>query len=161
MILAGTGHRPEKLGGYGIYAFHALIQVAVSALTQTKPEKIISGMALGWDQAFARAAVTLSIPFIAAVPFKGQEDRWPESAKKDYFDLLALASEVVYVSPPGYHVSKLHTRNEWMVDHSDGLITIHDGSTEGGTAACLKYAEKVGKPVVLNVYDEWVKRNKR
>jgi hypothetical protein len=33
---------------------------------QARPDKTISGMALGWDMAFAQVSADLGIPFIAA-----------------------------------------------------------------------------------------------
>jgi hypothetical protein len=34
-------------------------------------------MARGWDLALAKAAVELGLPLFAAIPFVGQESRWP------------------------------------------------------------------------------------
>jgi len=138
-IVAATGHRPDKLGGYGPSAAEKLERVATHALLSLGASKAISGMALGWDQALARAAIALDIPFIAAVPFSGQESRWPEGSRRDYQRLLNAASEVVVVSAGGYASWKMQRRNEWMVDNCNTLAALWDGST-GGTFNCLEYA---------------------
>lgn len=55
MIVAGTGHRPNKLGGYGDDVFERLVALARTYLWHMEPWHVISGMALGWDQALAQA----------------------------------------------------------------------------------------------------------
>lgn len=153
MILAATGHRPVKLGGYGAYVFARLKLGARHYLADAAPDRVISGMALGWDQAWAWAAVDLGIPFVAAMPFYGQETQWPEESRERYHDLLEHAAEVVTVCEGGYAPWKMQRRNEWMVDHCDKMIALWDGSN-GGTANCVRYAERVGKPVE-NLWPQW------
>lgn len=41
----------------------------------------------------------------------------------------------------------MQKRNEYMVDLADRVIAVWDGS-KGGTATCVKYAEKVGKEII-------------
>jgi uncharacterized phage-like protein YoqJ len=150
MIVAGTGHRPDKLGGYGNYERKERKRVFATAragLIELEPELVISGMAQGWDQELACAAISLGIPFIAAVPFKGQELAWPEQAQDKYNHLLSGAKEVKIVCSGGYAPWKMQTRNEWMVDNSDHILAFWNG-TPGGTANCIRYAEKVGKSVI-------------
>ena len=153
MILAATGHRPEKLGGYDEATYLELRGFALGYIQQRRPVKVISGMALGWDTAWAAAAVYAGVPFIAAVPFAGQESRWPGPSQARYHALLAKASEVVIVCPGGYSAQAMQRRNEWMVDRCDEVIALWDGSA-GGTGNCVRYARKVGRPVV-NLWNEW------
>lgn len=155
MIIAGTGHRLDKLGGYSREAFDKLVQIATEYLFKyaSKSDTVISGMALGWDQALAQAAKDCGIPYIAAVPFKGQEKMWPQKSQ-DYFNYLCqFAEEVVYVSEGSYQPWMMQKRNEWMVDNCDILLAMYDG-TEGGTANCVRYANKHGKHIV-NLYDKF------
>lgn len=160
IIIAATGHRPPKLGGYGPRVYADLVKLAEDYLYEYAGESVrgISGMALGWDQAFAEACVGAGIPYIAAVPFKGMSSAWPEAAQRRYDRLLRAAAEVVYVCVPGYAVWKMQKRNEWMVDNCTRLCALWDGSS-GGTANCLRYAEKVrgrtGAPFVDNLWNRW------
>lgn len=153
MILAATGHRPDKLGGYSLTGFERLRKIATEYLEEAKPEKIISGMALGWDTAWAVAGQALKIPVIAAVPFFGQESMWPVESKTKYFNILDKCHDVLYICDKGYAPWKMQIRNEYMVDKCDTLIALWDGSP-GGTGNCLKYAEKVKRPVV-NLWDQY------
>lgn len=155
MIVAATGHRPDKLGGYAPAWSERRLILARRWLEVVRPSRVISGMALGWDQAWAQAAVDLRIPLVAAVPFIGQERAWPAMSQVGFEQLLKRAAEVVIVSPGGYSVAAMHKRNEWMVDHCHLLAALWDG-TSGGTAGCVQYARKVGRPMV-NLWDNWIK----
>lgn len=150
MIICGTGHRPDKLGGYTNEAFLKVVGVAQNHLEETKPEKVISGMAMGFDMALFQAALNLGISVVAAIPFKGQECKWQEKTQKYYHYLLSKASEIVYVCDPGYAAWKMQKRNEWMCDNADRIVACWDGS-EGGTKNCVDYAERQGK-MVDNIY---------
>lgn len=153
MIIAGTGHRPSKLGGYGPEVTRKLIQIATDYLQEHKPAYVISGMALGWDTALAIAANNLDIPFIAAVPFRGQENAWPHGSKVLYKHLLLNAEHVEYVCDDGYAAWKMQQRNKWMVDNCDVLLALWDGSN-GGTGNCIKYAKSVGRDI-HNLWDKY------
>lgn len=148
--VAGTGHRPDKLGGYSDEAFNHLVEIAENCFKQIKPSEVISGMALGWDMAMAQAAINMNIPLIAAVPFIGQEKMWPKKSQDKFNNMLKIASEVIIVSEGGYERDKMQIRNIWMVNNCDLVIAMHDGST-GGTNNCVKYATKMGKKMV-NLY---------
>lgn len=159
-VLCGTGHRPDKLGGYQDWVWDMLCNLALRVLTRLQPTQVISGMAQGWDQALAWAARAKEIPYIAAVPFLGFEERWPIASKKAYLSLLHSASQVVYVCDPGYAAWKMQTRNEWMVDHADAVVALWNGDRSGGTWNCVEYAWKVEKPVI-QCWDAWQKRPTR
>lgn len=146
MILCGTGHRPDKLGGYGDDVFSELVQLAIEGIDHTV-DRVISGGALGWDQALAQATVYRGIPLTLALPFTGFWSKWPKKSQ-DYLEyLVSEADKVVYVCDEGYAPWKMQERNKWMVDNSDQVLALWNGS-DGGTANCLRYAEKAGKPVI-------------
>ena len=148
MIICFTGHRPDKLGGYNLPnpTYIKVCQKIEAALQELNPDKAISGMALGVDQWAAAICIKLGIPFTAAIPFAGQEAIWPAASKKTFAKLLSKAADQVIVSEGGYSAHKLQIRNEWMVDHSDLVIAIWDGS-KGGTGNCVDYATRVGKKI--------------
>lgn len=151
--VAGTGHRPQKLLGFGTEADRVLRRFARAWIEALAPQQVISGMALGWDQALASAAVELGVPLVAAVPFEGQEMRWPESSRREYQLLLRRAAEVVIVSPGSFSVRSMHRRNEWMTDRCDLLMALYDGSPSG-TGNCIRYAENAGRDILV-VWASW------
>ena len=152
--VAGTGHRPDKFGGYSDEVEKNLFDLAVATLSYLSPERVISGMALGWDMALAAAAAHLGIPFEAAIPFAGQEGRWPISSQERYQELMKRAAKVTVVCEGGYAAWKMQRRNEYMVKNCQLLVAAWDGST-GGTGNCVAYALKIGCETV-NVLDaDW------
>lgn len=154
MIICGTGHRPDKLGGYGQDVTDKLISLATDALEELHPEQVISGMALGWDQALATAAIRLDNPVLAAVPFKGQESTWNQESQDIYNSILAKCKKVAIISDGGYTIAKMMLRNNWMVDNSTHVLALWNGS-RGGTYQTVKYAQKVGKPI-RNLWNKFI-----
>jgi uncharacterized phage-like protein YoqJ len=128
-----------------------LTELAMAVIRRYKPEMVISGMALGWDQALAKAAVNLEVPFIAAIPFPGQERRWPADSQAQYQRLLDQAAQICVISehtdPSDWRsVSRaMQLRNEWMVDSCQVLAALWSGKRKGGTWNCLRYARRVSK----------------
>ena len=150
MKIAITGHRPHKLGND--YQLVSDLIMDIKQIIQTQidtymPDTLITGMALGIDTLFAMIAIENGIPFIAAVPFKGQESMWPQTSRKAYLNLINQAKEIVVVSEGNFTVHKMQLRNQWMVDNCDILLAVWDGSS-GGTANCVKYAIAQGKQIV-------------
>jgi len=148
MIISCTGHRPPKLGGYELPnpIYLKICQETEQSLLELKPEKCLSGMALGYDSYFASVVLKLGLPLVAVIPFKGQESQWPETSQKAYRMLIDKASEVIIVSEGGYSAQKMQIRNQYLVDNCDLLLACHDGSP-GGTGNCVAYAESIGKPI--------------
>ncbi len=157
MIIAGTGHRPDKLGGYSDEVYDKLVAFAEKQLLKfPQVDMVISGMALGWDQALAEAALNLGMPVRAYIPFIGMERKWPHQSQMHYHSLLRRIDEDEWVicSEEGYAPWKMQTRNERMANDCTTMLALWNG-TSGGTANCIKYAEKINKPII-NVWDQWI-----
>ena len=149
IIVAFTGHRPEKIGGYNTPnpTEQRIRQKIRRILSVINPQKCIVGMALGVDTIAAEVCIEMGIPFIAAVPFKGQEKLWGSEQQAHYHYLVSKASEVVIVCSGGYRPQHMQERNRYMVDGADILVAVWDGTT-GGTRNCKMYAESKRKPVI-------------
>lgn len=145
--LCFTGHRPNKLGGYKPDAIlNMKVKAALSLAINEFADKhgrnnvsFITGMALGVDQWAADILIDEDLPFIAAIPCKGQESQWPEKAQDHYHFILSLATQVVCLAEKYTHEC-MNDRNRWMVDHADHVLAIWDG-TPGGTGQCVGYAQ--------------------
>jgi uncharacterized phage-like protein YoqJ len=154
MIVAFTGHRqnklPNKETGYNLPnpTYIHVCQQLEKTLLELKPDEAISGMALGVDSWAANICYKLGIPFVAAIPFVGQEKIWPEQSQKTYHKLLKLAKEVVIVCEGGYEPVKMQRRNEWMCNRCDTLIAVYNGDKTGGTANCINYAKSINKNII-------------
>ncbi len=160
MIYGFTGHRPPKLGGYGRVPQQKLYDFAYQALEQNlhPGDEAIVGMAQGWDMAVASACVVLTVPFTAAVPYAGQQAVWPDLETRQHYEtLLSNAKDVVYIGQPprnmGEAATLLQQRNRYIVEHSQKMIALWDGS-RGGTYNCIKYAKYKNMPVEY-VWKDW------
>lgn len=146
VILAGTGHRPEKLGD-DAYEPRSPIQDWIrrevrKVFKRVRPSAVISGMALGFDTWLALEAIDANIPLWAYVPFEGQESRWWGESRAQYYELLKRAKKVRTICAPGYEPWKMQKRNEAMMDDCDVALSLFDGSP-GGTFNCVSYADSI------------------
>lgn len=165
MIICATGHRPPKVCSWQQYeqpGLPRMTALAKNSLIALEPEKVISGMALGWDTAISLASLELGIPLIAAVPFEEQERTWQTQDRNRYCQILDRAHKVCYVyNEVGSKCSKqrvnemMKGRDRWMVDRADKVLALFNG-TPGGTWHTVRYAESIRKPVV-NVWKSWVR----
>lgn len=103
-------------------------------------------MALGVDQDFAFVCTEMKIPWVAAIPFVGQESQWPRTSQEFYKELLSYAYCTFVVTGGGYSPHKMQRRNQWMVDNCDLLVAVWDG-TNGGTGNCVEYAQSVNREI--------------
>lgn len=153
LAICGTGHRPNKLGGYTLDVRTRLRVLAIEAIRSLALRGLISGMAQGWDWALAEAAIHLQLPWVAAIPCANQERLWPKAAQAEYHAMLAQATKVIPLSAAPYSPALMQKRNEWMVNKADLVLALWDGSA-GGTTNCIHYAQSQNKQIV-NVWDQW------
>ena len=70
-----------------------------------------------------------------------------------YEEILSKADKVTLVSDKEYEPSVMQKRNEFMVDNSDLVVAVWNG-TSGGTANCLAYMIlKDNNRISLNIPD--------
>lgn len=164
-VLVATGHRPPALGGYDDKVTKKLVQLAKKVLEQHEPHTVVSGMALGWDQAIAHAAVAQNRHLIAVVPFQGYESRWPLGTRRLYARLLHDAQLVQFVSPTPHDnrdISNLmRKRNLALLEYAQAsddhvVAALWNKEPNGGTAHCVGAAMARGLKIV-NYYPSWVK----
>ena len=167
-----TGHRPdnENLGGYDIFSprnkqiAKELLSKIENIIMENPKEKdfhLISGMALGIDTMFFMVGYKmkntykkLNITLEAAVPFKDQSIKWFDKLSIDRHNIMLKKSDkVTYVDrleeyklkgyqEDIYYAAKMQKRNKYMVDKSNYIIAVWDGTKKGGTYNCYKYALK-------------------
>lgn len=165
MDVSVTGHRPDKIiiageNAYSPAVFNKFTDFCTASLKAVRNkieiDRVLTGMALGFDCAVAISCIKLNIPFIACIPFKGQELKWTQLWQDVYKRILDKAKRIKIVSPGGYAAEKMHYRNEYLIDHSEYILTFYNGDKYGGTYSCLKYAKFLNKPM-CNIYDNWLK----
>ena len=167
MIVCFTGHRPSKLpGGYYYYCEENIqlgreLRREILELIKNGANHFICGGALGVDQIAFMVLQKLKkqghkITVEIAVPFRYQYIKWSEEQRKLYFQQIQQADKITYVDeldlynlslpPRTYNVQKLEMRNRYMVDNSDVVIAVWNG-TPSGTKNCIDYAYKNHKIV--------------
>jgi uncharacterized phage-like protein YoqJ len=165
-----TGHRPDKLGGYdwdskkNILIMQKIVDIVEKLIINENAKTFIFGGALGIDQMAFECVKKIQehwchdLKMILAVPFEQQAIKWFKKEDVDkYNSQKEWADEIVYVDTvPGYeyksfdvglyHPAKMDLRNRWMVDNSDMVFAVYNG-TKGGTNNCLNYARMKNKKV--------------
>jgi uncharacterized phage-like protein YoqJ len=160
-IFAGTGHRPPKILINGVNAYKSsvlnkLVDFIQKHLEIHKPDKVISGMALGYDQALALAFLNFGISFEAYIPCENQDIKWPKDSKELYQKLLKQASRIKLINEQ-YTQSCMQERNVQMVNDCTHVLALYNNS-KGGTKNCIDYAISQNKPII-NLWQEFIKIN--
>ena len=154
MTICVTGHRPNRLYGYDLndQRWQKLKSQFKEILKEKRCDEAISGMALGVDTIFALAVLELKdegydIKLHCAIPCKNQSCKWGKESVNLYRFILSKADVVKLVSDEEYKPYLMQRRNEYMVQRSDCVIAVWDGS-KSGTGNCVRYAEEQGREIV-------------
>jgi len=151
-IASFTGPRPEKLGDINIGWLLLELNAEIRRTVLDGFDTFYVGMSRGIDMAAARLVLNMkkehrNIKLHCALPFEGQQNKWNRQDRKEYDLLLKQADKVETVSMTANTGAYL-ARNQFMVDRSDRLIAVYDGSSGGGTGFTTAYGEKLGADVV-------------
>ena len=139
-----TGHRPDKIG-----KDENLVKEKLRNEIKRSAEEgyltFITGMAMGVDMWAAEIVIEEKknypeIKLICASPYPGFERNRCLADRMKYNWVLSNADYVINISEK-YTRFCFQIRNMWMVDRSDKVIAVYNGS-RGGTHNTVKYAEK-------------------
>lgn len=144
MIIAGTGHRPEKAENEDVVREKVRIALRDSGATH-----FICGMASGFDLWAGTTALRIGLQVVAAKPWTGHKPRKADVGL--YAEVIESASRIVNVIEQDAYPGAwcYQKRNEWMVDNCDRVLAYWDGEP-GGTGNCVKYAK--GRKPIRNIY---------
>ena len=146
--LAFTGHRTIPIERQN--EIRARLVEAVSVTCKSGITCFYSGMAMGFDLMAAETGRYPDIRLIAVVPFRRQNCRWPSIEKERYQNIVSRADRVIVLSEHYFHGCLLK-RNDFMLEHSYGVIAFYDGKPYGGTFYTCREAMKKGMDIV-NLY---------
>lgn len=136
MIVAVTGHRPQRLKGQE----EEIRKWTRQVLIELKPSAIYDGMAQGADQIVALVAKEMDIPIICCYPYRRKNFCSTEN-------FINENNEIVFTSEK-YSKQCYYIRDCFMVDHADILLTFWDGVEAGGAFLTREYAKKRGVPLI-------------
>lgn len=152
-----TGHRPEKLPWGNdetderCVALKTTIYQAVESAYDMGFRHFICGMARGCDLYFYDAVAALrslhsDVTLEAAIPYPAQCSNWPDEDAVRWKDAVDSCDKLTATSEH-YHNKCFFLRNKYMVDNSDLLISVYDG-TGGGTGNTVRYAKSLGTKIM-------------
>ncbi len=138
-----TGHRniPASVSD----KLYILSEKAIEHLVNTGVNTFISGGALGFDIASAKAVLRLkerhpSIRLVMAIPCRDQHAKWCKKDQIIYEDILKVADEI-YCLNDKYCTGCMHQRNRFMVEQSGYCIAYFTGE-KGGTQHTVNLAKE-------------------
>ncbi len=156
-----TGYRPQKLpfklshSDSDYIKFENDLLEGIISLLDENCRVFYTGMAMGFDIIAAenvailkKARPDLDIKLVCVIPFENQCEKFSEYWQKKYNDILNTADEKIVLSE-NYYSGCYQTRNKYMVDNCDYVLTWYDGKA-GGTRNTLDYAAKCGRHI-LNI----------
>lgn len=150
LVVAATGHRWSRLDIPRTPAAEArLVAIARAFLEQLRPDTAISGLALGWDTAFAFAAVELKIPLVACMPGERgqQESRWEWGDQGTHEWLVRQSVEHSWIGGDLPFPKACVERDEYVVQRA-GLVCALWNGQPSGTGTTVRFAERRALEVV-------------
>lgn len=149
-----TGHRPQKLPwGYNekdvrCLSFKNDLYSILQNAIQHNYYHFMSGMALGIDMISAELVLKLkkknkNISLTCVIPCLYQEELWNMAQQKRYHKILKKADKIIYITNSPYTDGCMQKRNQYLIDHSNVVIGVWNGS-KSGTSNTLHYAKKKG-----------------
>jgi uncharacterized phage-like protein YoqJ len=147
-VIAFTGHRPKDLNGLSYQQFRDSLDALNVGIR--KDLYFVTGGALGVDTWAAWYAIHNEIPYHLVLPFQPEvmTQMWREYDRETLRTHINLADRFTVVSGgEKYDIRNYQRRNEAMVDEASVVFTVWTGRLLGGTANCIRYALKEGKPV--------------
>ena len=134
-------------------ALKAVLAEQITALVDAGFTQFLSGMAEATDTWSALSVLNLreknpAIKLHCILPCKEQADKWSASSRDLYHSILDRADSIIYVSRV-YHKKCMLERNRFLVDHAAALLAVYNGERRGGTAATMRYAQKMGREIVV------------
>lgn len=145
-----TGHRPEKLS-LSETEVKPLLEKAIDAAIENDYTTFITGMAPGVDIWAAEIVLekrkhNAALHLICAVPHPGFERRKTKYKEERYKKIIDNADYTQTISDR-YFRACYQRRNEFMVDRSNLVIAVWNG-TASGTKNTIDYARRKGIKVI-------------
>lgn len=165
-----TGRRPKDLCGYENSKYSVFVRELADILYEKFYQargirRYITGGAQGFDQMAFWAVARMvklhkltDVENIVCIPFAGQELRWAKTglfSQAEYWQMIKAATQVV-ITCEDNSISALFVRNHVMCDATDICLALYPDSVwrdkKGGTAECMRYAEKSGTELLRLSY---------
>jgi hypothetical protein len=153
VIVTAIAHNPERIYERAVIPSVELVYLAKKALQEYQATHLLTSLEPGWEQALAKAAIELEIPFTVILPYPGRDSEWEREARLLYLDLLARSAGVESFSEAGTVTADLECHC-FQVDHADTVLALWEYDFSDEVFAVLKYALKEDAQVV-NLWEDW------
>ena len=156
---AFTGHRPAKYpwkydeADSQCLALKSALAEQIRLLAEAGVTQFLSGMAEAADTWSALSVLALreknpALKLHCILPCREQADKWTASSRDLYRSILERDDSIVYVSRD-YQKNCMLDRNRFLVEHASTLLAVYNGERRGGTAATVRYAQKMGREIIV------------
>ena len=153
-----TGHRPQNLpfrfneDDFRCQELKRRLAILIREKIENGITCFLSGMAIGVDCYAAEIVLSLkkefpNISLYAIVPCSNQSCKWNDKQIARYNSILKQCDKVITLQET-YTPDCMQKRNRYMVEHSDCVIAVWNG-TSSGTSSTVKYAIKNKLPVTV------------
>lgn len=159
-----TGYRPHRFAfspdGLRPEQVQTALGEQIRRLYDEGVRTFISGMSAGVDLWAAAEVIALQqdhpeVQLIGAVPFRGQESRWPMPLQKEYRRVLEQCQQVEILFDEKEAESDpsacYRQRNRWMVDRAEVVLAVCEidlPDSRTGTASTVRYARQKQRRIV-------------
>lgn len=154
MTICVIGHGPDKLYEFAMYnsRWNLLKALFKQKLIDMNCHDAWTGMGLGVDTVFAVTVLEMKeegfdIRLHCAIPCRQFTSKWPVASIAMYDSILERADDIVFLSQDTYRPYLMKIRNMYMIDHSDEVLAVWDGTSDS-TYDCIKYAQEKNIPVM-------------
>ncbi len=153
-----TGHRPQSLpfrfneNDPRCVELKSHLQKLILLKIKEGITHFLSGMALGVDSYAAEIVLELQkeypeITLDAIIPCANQSCKWNEKQILRYHEILKKCNRKI-VLQEDYTADCMEKRNRYMVENSDCVIAVWNGSNSG-TGKTVRYAINNKRPVII------------
>lgn len=147
---AFTGHRFVPYDK--VPALREMLKATILEHYNRGIHRFYCGMAMGFDLLAAETVLSMKIEcpdimLLAAIPYRGQCEKFTPYNKQRYYNILGEADEVVILSE-SYADGCFLRRNDYMLSRAGHLIAYFDGVPKGGTFYTVRNAKRRGMPTV-------------
>lgn len=153
-----TGHRPQSIpylwdetSAQSLKLKSKLEKAIVYLIENKGVTHFISGMALGVDMIVAEIVLDLkkkypNITLECAIPCETQTSKWTEPYRDRYLSIIEMSDKETLLQTH-YTADCMHKRNRYMIDNSDYVIAVWNGSPSG-TGKTVLYAQENNKQII-------------
>ena len=156
---AFTGHRPKSFPwkynetDNGCILLKETLKEQIKYLVSQGVTDFYSGAAEGVDIWAAQIVIGLreknpALNVHCVLPCRSQAKQWSLSAQEVYQEILKQADSV-YCLSENYYEGCMLDRNRYMVDHSNIILAVYNGSQRSGTGMTVRYAKKLGRDIIV------------